>query len=86
MEYRYSIIRVSYGKVTNHIDTSFYGSYTSFADALHDLTVAYHDLLRALHSIVISSTIDTRNGTFTIETKYIIRQSDIHSINSLVTK
>lgn len=86
MEYRYSIIRVSYGKVTNHIDSSFYGSYTSFADALQDLTLNYHELLRNLHLSVISSIIDTRHGTFTIETKYSIHQFDIHSINSLVTK
>lgn len=86
MEYRYSIIRVSYGKVTNHIDSSFYGSYTSLCDALSDLTSYYHDLLRDLHQSVISSTIDTRHGSFTIETKYTIHQFDIHSINSLLTK
>lgn len=86
MEYLYSIIRVSYGKVTNHIDSSFYGSYTSLCDALSDLNSSYHDLLRDLHQSVLSSIIDTRHGTFTIETKYSIHQFDIHSINSLVTK
>ena len=86
MEYRYSIIRVSYGKVTNHIDSSFYGSYTSFCDALSDLSTYYHELLRDLHRTVLSSVIDTRHGTFTIETKYSIHQLDIHPINSLVTK
>lgn len=86
MEYRYSIIRVSYGKFTNHIDSSFYGSYSSFADALSDLTTKYHDLLRDLSRSILFCNIDTRHGTFTIETKYSIHQFDIHSINSLVIK
>lgn len=86
MEYLYSIIRVSYGKVTNHIDSSFYGSYTSFADALQDLTVNYNELLRNLHLSVISSIIDSRHGTFTIETKYTIHQFDIKSINQFSFK
>lgn len=86
MEYRYSIIRVSYGKVTNHIDSSFYGSYTSFCDAVFDLTANYHDLLRDLAKSILFCNIDTRHGTFTIETKYTIHQFQIHSINSLVIK
>lgn len=86
MEYRYSIIRVSYGKVTNHIDSSFYGSYTSFADALSDLTINYHELLRDLHLSILSSIIDSRHGFFTIETKYTIHQFDIKSINQFSLK
>lgn len=86
MEYRYSIIRVSYGKVTNHIDSSFYGFYYSLSDALSDLTTNYHDLHRLLTKSVLSCNIDTRHGSFTIETKYCIHQHDIHSINSLVIK
>lgn len=86
MDYRYTIIRVSYGKVTNHIDSSFYGSYSSFSDALLDLTTNYHDLLRDLANNVLSSYIDSRHGMFTILTKYSIHQFDIRSINSLVTK
>lgn len=86
MEYRYSIIRVSYGKVTNHIDSSFYGSYSSLSDALSDLTTNYHDLLRDLAKSILFCNIDTRHGSFTIETKYSIHQFDIHSINSLVIK
>ena len=77
MEYRYTIVRVSYGKVTNHIDTSLYGSYTSFCDALSDLTSNYHDLVRDLTSNILRCNIDTRHGTFTIETKYSIPQFDI---------
>lgn len=86
MEYRYSIIRVTYGKVTNHIDSSFYGSYSSFSDALSDLTTNYHDLLRELAKSILFCNIDTRHGSFTIETKYSIHQFDIHSICSLVIK
>lgn len=86
MEYLYSIIRVSYCKVTNHIDSSFYGSYTSFADALSDLTTNYHDLLRDLSKSILFCNIDIRHGSFTIETKYTIHQFDIHSINQFVLK
>lgn len=81
MEYLYTIIRVSYGKVTNHIDSSFCGSFTSFCDALSVLTANYHDLLRDLAKSILFSNIDTRHGTFTIETKYSIHQFDIKSIN-----
>ncbi len=86
MENRYTIIRVSYGKVTNHIDSSFYGSYTSFCDALSDMTSNYHDLLRDLAKSILSCNIDTRHGSFTIETKYTIHQFDIKSINQFSLK
>lgn len=86
MEYLYSIIRVSYGKVTNHIDSSFYGSYTSFCDALSDLTTNYHGLIRDFAKSILYCNIDTRHGTFTIETKYSIFQFDIKSINQFSVK
>ena len=77
MEHRYTIIRVSYCKVTNHIVSSLYGSYISFFDAFSDLTPIYHDLVRDLCKDILSCNIDSHTGTFTIETKFSIHQFDI---------
>lgn len=77
MEHIYSVIRASYGKVTNHISIFIDGEFSSKQEAEQYLSSIYHAHLRNLSTSVISCVYSPSEGSFTIETKFCIHQADI---------